>query len=382
MSDRAPLAGPHGVGGAGGIHQFVPMLHRHDAVGSHTLAVQGALAARGVTSQIYVELDDPETGALTRPAAAFAADARPGDVLVYQLATASGLAAMLARRPEPLVVNYHNVTPPELIGPWDNALARHQVQARLELAALAPRAVLAVAVSEVNRADLVAGGYGATAVVPPCLELGAAEHRPPHPARRAGARWLAVGRLAPNKALEDALLALLVYRLEHDPEATLTVVGRTTLPAYTEALHRFAADLGVGGAVGFVGRLSDQGLARAYEDSDVLVVTSEHEGFCVPVVEAMGHGLPVVAYREGALPEVGGDAAVLVGDKDPTTLASAVHRLQCDEQWRAERIAAGRRQLARLDLERAGPIMADLLLAVRDKAPLPEAARVQDTRRR
>ncbi|HEY5246030.1 MAG TPA: hypothetical protein VIJ60_10210, partial [Acidimicrobiales bacterium] len=151
------------------IHQFVPMLHVGDAVGQHTLAVQRILRSRGIESEIYVELDDAETAGSTRLVSTYTD--RPDDVLVYQFATASALADRLLTTSGRLVVNYHNVTPPELFAPWDNGLARHQVRAQQELADLAERAVLGVAVSEVNRADLTAAGFVATEVVPPIVGL-------------------------------------------------------------------------------------------------------------------------------------------------------------------------------------------------------------------
>ena len=110
--------------------------------------------AAGIASRIYVELDDSETSPRPGHYTRYAADAAAGDVLVYQFATASDMAAWLVRvAREPLVVNYHNVTPPEYYAPWDNAMARHQLRAQEELRALARRAVLGLAVSAYNEAD-------------------------------------------------------------------------------------------------------------------------------------------------------------------------------------------------------------------------------------
>lgn len=356
------------------------MLHTGDAVGRHATALQGALRSRGTPSEIYVELEDPETAGRTRPAASYPGAAEPGDVAVYQFATASDLAGWLAGRPEPLVVNYHNVTPPELFAPWDNGLARHQVRALAELSELARRAVLGVAVSELNRADLVQRGFAATVVVPPIVDLVAIEQAGGAAnggqARREGARWLSVGRLAPNKAVEDTIAALLAYRRRHDPDAELLVVGGTPVPAYAIALRRYAAELGLSGAVRFAGKVDDRVLHEAYRSSDVLVVASDHEGFCLPVVEAMAHGLPVVACRRGALAEVLGGAGVLLEVKDPATTADAVHRLQVDDGWRAAVVAAGHRRLPDLGLDGAATRLAGLLLAVRDGGPWPAGVEI------
>jgi glycosyltransferase involved in cell wall biosynthesis len=355
-----------------GVHQFVPMLHQADAVGRHTLAVRDVLRTRGIPSEIYVEMIDPATSSECELYGAYAARSQPGDILLYQFATASGLAPWLAARAETLVVNYHNITPPELYAAWDNALARHQVLARNQLAELARRATLGVAVSAFNEADLVSAGYQVTAVVPPAAVLpfpaGAAPETRAVAPPDAGAhdlRWLCVGRVAPNKVLEHAVMGLLVARAHQDPGARLTVVGRPVVPAYTRALVRFVAEMGLADGVTFAGPLSDTELAQVFASSDALVVTSAHEGFGVPVIEAMLAGLPVVANRAGALPEVVGAGGVLVDATDPWALASAVTEAVGDAESRAARTAAARAQVAALDLGSSGDRLADLVLALR-----------------
>ncbi len=349
------------------IHQFVPMLHRGDAVGRHTLRLREVMAARGISSRIYVERADPETEAETHPFAGYAGEAEPGDVLLYQFATASAIAPWLGARPEPLVVNYHNVTPPDLYAPWDNALARHQLLAQGQLRQLAPRCALGIAVSAFNETELRDAGYGRTAVVPPAdlVPAGTGPGAAADARRRTGARWLSVGRLAPNKGIEFAAAALLVAREHHDPEATLTVVGRPVVATYTGALRRFVDDLGLHDAVMFAGVLSDADLAAALARADVLVITSRHEGFGVPVLEAMTSGVPVVANRAGALPEVVGDGGLLVDATDPWALAGAVTRVLEDRGLKESLARAASRRVADLDLASAGERAVDLVAALR-----------------
>ena len=347
-----------------GIHQFVPMLHRGDAVGRHTLRLRDVMADRGIASRIYVERVDPETESETRPFAAYGAEAERGDLLVYQFATASALAPWLAARPEQLVVNYHNVTPPQLYAAWDNAMARHQLLAQTQLRRLAPRCTLGLAVSAFNEAELREAGYRRTAVVPPAaivpIGAGTAKVAPPGPF----SRWLSVGRLAPNKGVEHAVMALLVARTHHDPGTTLTVVGRPVVPTYTSALHRFVDDLGLHDAVTFTGLLGDAALAATMAASDVLVVTSRHEGFGVPVLEAMSLGVPVVANRAGALPEVVGDGGLLVDATDPWVLAGAVARVLAEPDLRASLARAASHRVDDLDLDSAGDRAVDLMVAL------------------
>ena len=204
------------------VHQFVPTLHRGDAVGRHTLRLRDAWPRQGrplAASSSRRPIRTPPPSPSLTPT--YADVASPGDVLVYQLATASGMAAWLGARNEVLVVNYHNVTPPEHYAPWDNALALHQLRAQAELGLLAPRAALAVTDSRFDEEELRRAGYVRTAVVPPGggpanprSTRRPTSTRRPAPARSTsappasdparGARWVSVGRIAPNKALQYA----------------------------------------------------------------------------------------------------------------------------------------------------------------------------------
>jgi glycosyltransferase involved in cell wall biosynthesis len=170
--------------------------------------------------------------------------------------------------------------------------------------------------------------------------------------------------VSPNKALEHTVAALAVTRAHHDPQATLLIVGKPATDSYVRALHRYVADLGLSGAVTFTGHAGDDAVAAAYADADVLVVTSEHEGFGVPVVEAMAAGLPVVAFDRGALPEVLQDAGVLVSDKDPYSLAASIHALVGDGAHRAALASTGRDRLAALDLDTAADRFITLVCAL------------------
>jgi glycosyltransferase involved in cell wall biosynthesis len=344
------------------IHQFVPMLHRYDAVGRHTLRLRDLLVARGIESRIYVERVDPETEAETSLFPRYADTAQRGDVLVYQFATASALAPWLTERRETLAVNYHNVTPPEYYAAWNNPMARHQLRALHERANLAPRTSLAIAVSAFNEAELRTAGYTRTAVVPPAAIAPTSETPAPAAARPgSGARWICVGRVAPNKGVELALMALLVTRAHHDPDVTLQVVGRPVVPAYSRALERFVDELGVRDAVTFRGGIDDSELVAAMGASDVLIMGSRHEGFGVPVIEAMTMGLPVVANREGALPEIVGDAGLLVDATDPYALADAAAQATSDSELRRSLAEAGSKRVKDLDLPTAGDRAVDLI---------------------
>jgi glycosyltransferase involved in cell wall biosynthesis len=352
-----------------GIHQFVPMLHHHDAVGEHTMALQALLRAEGVASKIYSQLPDPHTADRTSPYLDYEAEAEPGDVLVYQFATESAMARWLLQRDEPLVLNYHSVTPPRFFAPWNLGITQIQTACLEELAVVAPGAALGIAVSEFDRAELRQAGCPSTTVIP-VLSAGR-PLPPPDPAFRSwlqsvsGSRaWLSVGRLVPNKGHHLAIAALFAHRMTNDPSATLIVVGSPAEPHYAQSLRRYAAQLGLADAVWFLSGISDAELAACYEVADVLVMLSAHEGFGVPLVEAMRQRVPVVAHDAGAISEVLGDVGVLLPGTQPLQVAAAVQSVQSDPEGRRLALVGADEQLRRLAIDSAGKRLVEALQGV------------------
>jgi glycosyltransferase involved in cell wall biosynthesis len=331
------------------IHQFVAMLEP-GAVGSHTLVARDVLRAAGHTSEVYTDLvHDACTNEGARPLAEYRGDA---DIIVYQLAIGSPAADVVLARAEPLVLNYHTFTPPELLEPWDHDAANGAAWGLAQLAQLAPRAALGVAVSEHNRAELDASGCARTTVVPILLpdQSRATVHEP-----ASETTWLFVGRLAPNKAQRDLIKALSVYRRLFDPRAQLVLVGGGIESAYGQALIRFAEAIDVADAVTFTGPVDASQLSRFYDAASVFVVASDHEGFCVPLVEAMRAQVPIVAFGAAAIPETLGDAGLVLDSKDPFTFATAVRRVVGDRAVRAQLARAGARRAQTFDLAHVGP---------------------------
>jgi glycosyltransferase involved in cell wall biosynthesis len=166
-----------------------------------------------------------------------------------------------------------------------------------------------------------------------------------------GADWLFVGRLAPNKAQHDVIAAFSVYVRHIDGRARLHLVGGSSSHRYETALHDLVIELGLTDRVHFAASVSHEELLAHYATADVFVCLSDHEGFCVPVVEAMESGVPVVAFRSSALPETVGNGGLLLPTKEPDVVAAAVERVINDAVVRARLLAAGRRRAGELSIE-------------------------------
>ncbi len=344
----------------GAIHQFVPSLAARDAIGRHTLEARRLLREAGFESEIYVGEAHREVARQAIPYQQFTGGPPGRTWLLYQCSTGSPVGAFCAQRPEPLIIDYHNITPAELFGPWEPHVGVELTAGRHQLADLAPVTALGLADSTFNEAELISLGYRRTAVVPILLDQADFEGDPDptelgrlqDAKRRGGADWLFVGRIAPNKAQHDVIKAFAVYRRMVDPLARLHLVGRSSSHRYLTALEALVADLGLSAAVRFTGSVSHEALIAYYRTADVLVCLSDHEGFGVPLLEAMHAGLPIVAYAAAAVPETLGAAGLLLPTKAPVEVAVAVARVVHDARLRAALIAAGRSRLADFALER------------------------------
>ena len=343
------------------VHQFVPTYAPRDAVGTHTRHARRVLRDMGIESDIFV---DGATGARRGEVTPFRrfdeASRRSGPAwLLYQLSTGTKMADFLAARDEPLVVNYHNVTPWALVAPWEPLVGAELRLGREQLDRLAGRARLGVAVSTYNEGELREAGYPATTVAPVLVDLdglAAEADRPTLDRLRSegdGPAWLFVGRVVPHKAQHDVVRAFALYRQGYDGRARLRLVGAVGSHAYWTALRRYVDALGLAGAVTLTGSVTDAELAAHYRAADVFVCLSDHEGFNLPVVEAMRHRVPVVAHTAGAVPETVGDAGLVLPGKEPARVAAAVDRVVRDGALRSALTAAGDQRAAQFTLDRA-----------------------------
>ena len=213
--------------------------------------------------------------------------------------------------------------------------------------------------SAFNESELRALGYDDTAVVPllidmhqksdeadPTLMADLARRK----AATGGADLLFVGKVSPHKAPHDLVKMLAVLRRLYDPAARLHLVGSPLGETYEPALRAFIDELGLTDAVNFAGSVSGAELEAYLQSADVFVCASDHEGFCVPLAEAMGHGVPIVAYGVTAVPETVADAGLVLPDKSPVRFASAVARVIADPTLRQHLSSAGRARAAGFSL--------------------------------
>ncbi len=344
------------AGGPVAVHQFIATLNPHDATGAHTLKLRHALRQAGWRSEIFAEAIHDDLASEAYKHWMYPEHAAPGDVAIYQFTTSSAVAGYLAERGLPLILDFHNFTGPEYFAGWEPESVQRAAAAADELALLAPQALLGLAKSAFSREELRRAGCRRIVIAPVLADYRRVREPPDrrvaaelaHLGEGGGADILFVGRIVPSKAQHDLVKALWAYRRLYDGRARLHLVGGTSSFAYTKALQGFVHDLGLAAAVRMPGEVSDGALAAYFAAADVYLSLSAHEGFGVPLVEAMVAGVPVVTRGAAAVSDTVADAALVLAAADPSYIAAALHRVCTDEQLRATLTASGARRAAEL----------------------------------
>jgi len=332
------------------IDQWVPALHRGDAIGDSARLMRDAFRAWGHAAEVYALELDEDLKQDGRPFSQWRSGG-PDDVVILHYALPSPLSAALEAHRGRRVLLHHNITPPEFFVGHDPELVRICAIGQEEFRRLAPHVDLGLADSEFNRRELEAAGFGRTGVLPIFLDFRRYREQPAPVLRRllddGRTNLLFVGRVTPNKRQEDLVRIASYWRRFISPDVRLLLVGK--LPrrrSYYDALQSFFYEEGFTPAeVVFTGHVDHAELLACYAEADVFVSTSAHEGFGVPLVEAMLMDVPVLARRAGAVPDTLGEAGVQFGDERVDEVAEMAHRLVTDGALRQAVLAGQRRRL-------------------------------------
>ena len=332
------------------VHQVLAALAYGDAIGNEALAIRAHLLRRGYESDIFAEKVHPQMAGLARPLSEYEAQAGEDTLCLFHFSIGSAASSLVYHRREPLVCIYHNITPPEFFLPFHPHLARLCHHGRRELRAFAARSVLGLGVSEFNRKELATAGFRRTGVLPIVIDWSRYDEAPgPVMIERLrgfdGHTILFVGRIVPNKRIEDLLASFAVFQRHVSPRSRLLLVGDTTgHERYLRRLLETVRSLRLRDVV-FTGQVAQADLIAAYASSQAFLCLSEHEGFCVPLLEAMRFGVPVLAYDAAAVRETLDGGGVLLEDKDPRIVAETLARVLSDGAFRSAILATQSRTL-------------------------------------
>jgi FkbM family methyltransferase len=346
------------------VHQFHSGSARHDAITPALFLTRDLLRGLGYTSEIYVEHRDPS---LAEEIHLF--DALPAHadyVLLAHHSLGFDAFADIAALPAAKLLVYHNITPPEWLAAHPKVQA-NAVVGRTQLAAWRGHAVAALADSDYNARELRALGFDPVRTCTLLFDLRTLQDRAARtPPVRGGATFtlLFVGRIAQSKGQDLLVQAFAAFRRRHPGPSRLVLVGAQGGDGDPFLQHLVATIRAAGLAedVLLTGLVSDDELDACYAVADLYVSLSHHEGFGVPLVEAMAHGLPVLAWPAGAVPDTLGAGGALLDSQDPEAVGARIAQLAANPERRAAIAAAQTGELPRFALDAQLDVLREALL--------------------
>lgn len=332
--------------------QLLPTISYGDAVGNDTLAIKKIIEDMGYETQIYAENIDERLPKGTAKYVSEMPEFAANDVIIYHASTGTELNYKLPELGGRKVMMYHNITPPSFFheySPVSEELSSFGIRG---IQHLADKIDYAIADSEFNKEELLRMGY--TCQIDVCPILIPFSDYETNPAAKVIQKYsndgytnlLFVGRIAPNKKQENVIRAFYFYRKYFNSKSRLFLVGSWSgMDKYYERLCDYVKALGISDSVVFTGHIKFNEILAYYQIADAFVCMSEHEGFCVPLIESMYFKVPIVAYDYAAIPYTLGGSGVLLDSNDPVRFAKAIERVISDAAYREDILS---RQAARL----------------------------------
>lgn len=330
------------------IDQLLPAFHYGDAIGSEAIFIRDSLRKEGFKSDIYcIDVDQNLEG----EAISYKEWDRSSDISILHYAIPSPLNQALREAKGKKVIIYHNITPHEFFLPFDSRMVRICYEGRRQLKELLPYLDFVLCDSPFNEQEIKELGFEKTGVLPLFIDWRRYEKKENPFLREVFSdnipNILFVGRVVPNKKIDDLIRVVAYYKRSISPLIRLLIVGKTfSCPPYFDSLIKLMAKLKVSkDEVMFLDHISDSELVEIYRISKVFLSMSEHEGFFLPAVECMYFDLPVIAYKSSAVPFTLGDSGIIFEEKRIDEVAEIVNRVIYDEDMRESIIKSQRRRL-------------------------------------
>ncbi len=316
------------------IHQILPCLRHGDAIGNHTIEIQRILKKWGHDSRIFADDIHNNMRSFAKSYKTLKPYHLQDAILIYHFSVGSELSEFVRSLANTKILIYHNITPASFLRGYEEYIREILKKGRDELTLFVDACVMALGDSEFNRLELEELGFKHTGVLPIILNFDKYTDAPDQKIinryRDDSKNIIFVGRIVPNKCQEDIIQAFYMYKRYVNPRSRLFLIGRRGIERYDVMLEEFIRILNLKD-VYFTGEVTDGELAAYYQIADLLLCMSEHEGFNVPLVEAMQAGVPILAYNSSSIPYTLGGAGVLINEKRYEEIAEMMGLLMEDQ---------------------------------------------------
>ena len=321
------------------INQFIPSITPGDAVSNDALAIRSILRKNGYKSIIYAKFIHPWMLPYARPY--FLYRGNKDNILIYHFAVGGfKFSDFILNLPDFKILKYHNITPPAYFENYDAHSYFICQKGQNELSEFKDHFDLGIGDSSFNCLALKRVGFDRTYVLPILLDFSKYakyDTKLDHKLKSSNlTKIIFVGRIAPNKRQEDVIKAFDHYQKNFNRFSMLYLIGQKQIKPYLHELEELIQKLELSNNIIFTGKVSEGELNTYYRNADVFVCMSEHEGFCVPLVESMFFNIPIIAYDSSAIKDTLGNAGILFQEKNFEVIAQNIHKILEDESFREQ----------------------------------------------
>jgi len=347
------------------IHQFLTSYSYGDAIGNEALEIREYLRGKGYESNIFALHYHPRYANQIINYLEYDRFSHPENIVIFHFSIGSAVTRKFLRVPDKKVIIYHNITPFQFFLDYHRILAKDCYKGRVEFKTLVGKVDLALGDSHYNEQEMKNLGFSRTGVLPLVMnfsKFGAAVIPILEELFDDGkTNILYVGRIIPNKRIDDILKIFHLYQAYFNPDSRLFIIGEYRgFERYLTALQKMSASLKIRN-VHFSGHVPEEELISYYKLSHIYLHMSEHEGFCAPVPESFYLDIPVVAFDGGAVRETMGQGGILVTRKKFLEIAGIIDRIQSDPALKQQVITSQQNELERYRQKRTGQILLDYL---------------------
>lgn len=347
------------------IHQFLTSYSYGDAIGNEVLEIRNFLRSKGYESEIFAHLYHPKYADQIINYREYDKYSHEDNIIIYHFSIGSPITRQFLKSPDKKVIIYHNITPHHFFLDYHRILAKDCYKGRIELKNLAGKVDLSLGDSAYNEQELIDSGFSNTGVLPLVMNFQKFE-QPVTPVLKelyddGRTNILFVGRIIPNKMVEDVIKSFHFYQKYFNKNSRLFIVGEYRgFERYFSALQNLVGKLGIKD-IRFTGHIPDDELISYFKLAHLYLHMSEHEGFCAPVPESFYLDIPVIAFNAGAVKETMNNGGILVNRKEFEKIAALMDRILTDVPLKEKILASQQLALQKYYQNKTGQILLDFL---------------------
>jgi len=313
------------------IHQFLTGFSRGDAISDYAIEIQKILKSHGYNSEIFCEYLDPGYKNKGYRFAKYFDFKSEDDLIIFHYSMGSYIVPFVYEEAKRIILIYHNISPHYYFRNINLNVYKECLLGREWLSLFVNRVENVIADSEYNKKELEDFGFKNVKVLPIKINFNKFDEEVSlaliNKYRGGRINWIYIGRIAPHKKVEDVIRTFYLYQRYFCNRSGLFLVGiYKGFERYYYSLIRMTEELGIRDVI-FTSHASTRILSSLLKASDIFIILSEHEGFCVPLLEAMYCGVPVIASAAGAIPYTLKDAGVIVKERNYLAIAALINEI-------------------------------------------------------